>query len=66
MANIKLQDLANVTGVDLFNDTESFMRDLSDREVILQGGSKGPHLFPTGLKDVIKEILPTPPVRVFE
>jgi hypothetical protein len=42
MANITLQDLisSNITGASLFNDSESFMQDLSEDELNLQGGSK--------------------------
>jgi hypothetical protein len=40
MANITLEDLVgyDVAGADLFNDSESFMRDLSDDELDVQGG----------------------------
>ena len=38
MANIKVLDLNSITGEDLFNDSESFIRDLSDDELELQGG----------------------------
>ena len=38
MANIKLQNLASLAGADLFNDAESFMQDLSEHELALQGG----------------------------
>ena len=38
MANIKVQDLISIAGIDLFSDSESFIRDLSDLEVDLQGG----------------------------
>ena len=38
MANIKLQNLTSITGSDLFDDSESFMRDLSEDELELQGG----------------------------
>jgi hypothetical protein len=38
MANIKVKDLISIAGTDLFNDSESFMRDLSDDELDLQGG----------------------------
>jgi hypothetical protein len=38
MANIKVQDLSSITGADLFNESENFMRDLSDDELELQGG----------------------------
>lgn len=40
MANIKVKDLTTIAGTDLFNDSESFMRDLSDYELNhTQGGS---------------------------
>jgi hypothetical protein len=40
MANIKLKDLVghDVIGANLFNDSESFMLDLSDRELDIHGG----------------------------
>jgi hypothetical protein len=38
MANIKLQNLTSIVGSDLFNDSESFMRDLSEDELVVQGG----------------------------
>jgi hypothetical protein len=40
MASIKLNDLIrnSIIGVDLFNDSESFIRDLSDNELDLPGG----------------------------
>jgi hypothetical protein len=38
MVNIKLKDLNSITGMELFNDSESFMKELSDRELSLQGG----------------------------
>ena len=40
MANITLTELSehNISGADLFNDPESFMRDLSDDEVGILGG----------------------------
>jgi hypothetical protein len=38
MANIKVRDLTNIAGADLFNDSESFMRYLSDDELSVQGG----------------------------
>jgi hypothetical protein len=38
MANIKVRDLTSITGVDLFNDSESFMRDLTDDELANQAG----------------------------
>jgi hypothetical protein len=39
MANIKVRDLTSIAGTDLFNDSESFMQDLSDDELALQGGA---------------------------
>jgi hypothetical protein len=42
MANINVKDLSgNITGSDLFSDSESFMRDLSDYELNTQGASIG-------------------------
>jgi hypothetical protein len=38
MANVKVRDLTNIAGADLFSDSESFMQDLSDYELALQGG----------------------------
>jgi hypothetical protein len=38
MANIKVRDLTSIAGTDLFNDSESFMQDLSDEELETQGG----------------------------
>lgn len=38
MANIKVRDLTSITGSDLFNDSESFMRELSDDELTAQVG----------------------------
>ena len=39
MANINVKDLnSNIAGSDLFSDSESFMRDLSDDELNTQGG----------------------------
>jgi hypothetical protein len=45
MSNIKVKDLSipTITGSDLFLDSESFMRDLSDNELDLQGG-KAPRI----------------------
>jgi hypothetical protein len=40
MATINVKDLdSNTAGSDLFLDSESFMRDLSDYELNTQGGS---------------------------
>lgn len=41
MANIIVKDLTGITGANLFNDSESFMQDLSDSELELQGGWRG-------------------------
>lgn len=43
MANITLGNLAkySIIGADLFNDAESFMLDLSDRQLDIQGGCGG-------------------------
>jgi hypothetical protein len=66
MANITLQDSisSNVTGINLFNDSESFMQDLSEDELSLQGGGvKRPQ--PTARETIfpVKYPRPTPPVR---
>ncbi len=43
MANITVGNLAihSIIGADLFNDSESFMLDLSDRQLDIQGGCGG-------------------------
>lgn len=43
MANIKVENLASrsIIGADLFSDSESFMLDLSDRQLDIQGGCGG-------------------------
>ena len=69
MANITLQDLlgSNMTGASLFNDSESFMQDLSEDELNLQGGGlKRPQ--PTARETIfpVKYPRPTPPVRFWE
>lgn len=65
MANIKLKDLAaNITGIELFSDPESFMQNLSEDELNLQGGGKYP--LPTARETIFpikKTPAPTPPVR---
>jgi hypothetical protein len=39
MANIKVTNLnASIAGTDLFDDSESFMRELSEDELNLEGG----------------------------
>ncbi len=40
MANIQLRDLTGIAGLDLFNDSESFIRDISKCELALQGGKR--------------------------
>jgi hypothetical protein len=45
MTNIKLKDLNSITGTDLFNDSESFIRDISKCELALQGGKRKPAPF---------------------
>jgi hypothetical protein len=40
MANIKVRDLTGIAGLDLLNDSESFIRDISKCELALQGGKK--------------------------
>ena len=73
MANITLQDLisSNITGASLFNDSESFMQDLSEDELNLQGGSK--HRQITTRVITARETIfpgkyprPTPPVKSWE
>jgi hypothetical protein len=65
MANITLQDLvgSNITGINLFNDSESFLQDLSESELNLQGGGvKRPQ--PTARETIfpVKHPRPTPPI----
>lgn len=66
MTNIEIQDLAsNSIGVELFSDSESFMRDLFDNELNVQGG--GNLCCDVILRNTIFRIprpMPTPPVRV--
>ena len=64
MANIKLQNLTSFAGADLFNDAESFMQDLSEHELDLQGGIKNIMMTirDTTYKLKTTTILPTPPV----
>jgi hypothetical protein len=40
MANITIRDLNGIACVNLFNDSESFIRKLSERELNLQGGKR--------------------------
>jgi hypothetical protein len=44
MANIKLQNLTSLAGADLFSDTESFMQDLSENELVDLQGGKAPRI----------------------
>jgi hypothetical protein len=64
MTNIKLTDLNSITGTELFNDSESFMKELSDLELSLQGGllfRTKPVLIGTGsLRIDPKNPFPTP------
>jgi hypothetical protein len=41
MANIKVKDLTSIARLDLFGNSESFIRDISKCELALQGGRKG-------------------------
>lgn len=70
MAKIDLKDLGSKTiGADLFSDSESFMRDLSDNELNTQGGNNlGCDVI---LRNTIFRIprpipMPTPPVKVYD
>jgi hypothetical protein len=64
MANITLKDLtsSNITGVSLFHDSESFMQDLSEDELNLQGGWKHPQITARETIFPVKHPRPTPPV----
>jgi hypothetical protein len=68
MAKIDLKDLGNNTiGADLFSDSESFMRDLSDNALTTQGGNN--LCCDVILRNTIFRIprpMPTPPVKVFD
>jgi hypothetical protein len=62
MANIKLTELVgNITGFDLFNDSDSFMQDLSEDELDLHGGKA---LLPTARLSIFchPRPMPTPPI----
>jgi hypothetical protein len=66
MANITLKDSIGSSniGAILFDDSESFMQDLSQDEIDLKGGGlKRPQ--PTARETIfpIKYPMPTPPVR---
>jgi hypothetical protein len=43
MANLTVKDLVlpSIAGTDLFNDSESFLQDLSEHELELHGGGCG-------------------------
>jgi hypothetical protein len=63
MAKIELKNLdSNLTGIDLFDDSESFMQDLSERELDLHGG-KAPQV--TARLSIFCRPLPmpTPPIK---
>jgi hypothetical protein len=64
MANIKVKDLAehNITGVALFSDSESFMQDLSEHELDLQGG-KAPRV--TAHLSIFCHPIPQPTPPIF-
>jgi hypothetical protein len=69
MANITHQDLvgSNITGINLFNDSESFMQDLSEDELNLHGGGvKHPQITARETIFPVKYPRPTPPVRSWE
>ena len=40
MANITVRDLTDISRSDLFNNPNSFIQDLSDHELNLQGGKR--------------------------
>jgi hypothetical protein len=63
MANITVKNLAqysSIVGTDLFNDTESFMIDLSENELGLQGGKA--HLQTPPVTAIEKIPVPTPSI----
>ncbi len=66
MANINLKDLGiNTIGADLFSDSESFMRDLSDNEMNAQGGNNiGCDVILRNTIFRIPRPMPTPPIKV--
>ena len=55
MTNINVRDLTRISGEDLFDDSESFIRDLSDDEFAVQGG----FAFTTATGIIIRTILIT-------
>ena len=62
MANIKLQNLTSFIGSDLFNDAESFMQDLSEHELALEGG-KAPQI--TAQLSIFCRPIPRPTPPIF-
>jgi hypothetical protein len=67
MAHVKLDNLAgyDTTGSDLFSDSESFLQDLSENELDLQGG-RAPRI--TARLSIFCRPIPqpTPPVFVVD
>jgi hypothetical protein len=63
MANIKLTELVgSITGFELFNDSDSFMQDLSEDELDLHGGKL---FLPTARLSIFCDRprpIPTPPI----
>ncbi|NEO94528.1 MAG: hypothetical protein F6K56_31810 [Moorea sp. SIO3G5] len=61
MANINIKDLSalNLTGAELFNDSESFMTELSDQseQMAIQGGCGYTCGHTCGVTEVKKEAL---------
>jgi hypothetical protein len=59
MANIILENLDdhNISGIDLFHDSENFLRDLSENEFDLRGGmeASSPYLeiYPSPIYQVV-------------
>jgi hypothetical protein len=68
MASIRVKDLANITGLDLFGDPESFIQDLSEYESDLHGGKA--HQYTVNSSKICLHIrptpLPTPPIKLIE
>jgi hypothetical protein len=58
MANIKVRDLTDITRLDLFNDSESFIRDISECELALQGGRKRSPIAPPVVTPIVPPIEP--------
>ena len=58
MSNISISNL-NLTGSELFADSESFMNELSDRELEISGGFPSPPILPDSrVIDPLKSIPP--------